>query len=155
VTTQGIVEHDIAPARPMGVAGLGFHHFGLAVRAPEEAVLTLQTLGYTQGATAFDPLQRVNLAMWHHVVMPDVEVIWPGDGPSPIDRLIRGTGTMIYHLCYASADPEGALAALEAAGLQIMQVSPPTPAILFGGTPVSFHSVAGFGLIELLHLPPG
>jgi hypothetical protein len=133
------------------LAGMTFHHFGLAVSGPEQAFLYLASLGYTEGNCIFDPLQRVNLAMRHHALMPDVEVIWPGEGPSPIDNLVKRTGSMIYHLCYACADPSAALAALEAAGLQTMLVSPPTPAILFGGREVSFHHVAGVGLIEMLY----
>jgi hypothetical protein len=142
-------------ATPAGLSELTFHHFGLAVAAPDEAFLYLRTLGYSEGNAVFDPLQQVNAAMRHHPAMPDVEVIWPGDGPSPIDKLIKRTGTMIYHLCYACPRPDAAIAALEAAGLASIQVSPPTPAVLFGGREVSFHTVSGFGLIELLRVPPG
>ncbi len=129
---------------------LRFHHFGLAVAEAEPAFRYLAALGYVEGAMVFDPLQRVNLAMRHHTAMPDVEVIWPGDGPSPIDKMIRKSGSMIYHLCYEVADPETAILSLEAVGLDVVQVSPPKPALLFGGREVSFYSVAGFGLIELL-----
>lgn len=138
---------DIAPA----LANLAFHHFGLAVASPSDAFRYLASLGYTTGNSAFDPLQRVNLAMRHHPTMPDVEVIWPGDGPSPIDKLIKKTGTMIYHLCYASSDADAALAAFSAAGMEILRISPPTPAILFDGQNVSFYHISGFGLIEILH----
>ncbi|OAF15458.1 hypothetical protein AYJ54_39455 [Bradyrhizobium centrolobii] len=137
---------DIAPAS----AALAFHHFGLAVASPEEAFRYLASLGYVAGNSAFDPIQRVNLAMRHHAAMPDVEVIWPGDGPSPIDKLIKRTGTMIYHLCYACPNAEQALDALAASGVEIVPVSEPAPAILFGGQKVSFHHVSGFGLIEIL-----
>ena len=134
----------------IGLPGLRFHHLGLAVADPAEAFRYLQALGYAEGSAVFDPLQRVNLAMRHHPTMPDVEVIWPGDGPSPIDKMIKGSGTLIYHLCYASPDPEAAVAALEAAGVEAVMVSPPKPAVLFAGREVSFYMVSGFGLIELL-----
>jgi hypothetical protein len=133
------------------LSGIAFHHFGLAVAAPEEAFLYLASLGYTEGNSVFDPLQKVNLAMRHHSFMPDVEVIWPGEGPSPIDNLVKRTGSMIYHLCYSCPDPAAALSALERAGLETIVVSPPTPAILFGGREVSFHHISGFGLIEMLY----
>ncbi|NEU97346.1 VOC family protein [Bradyrhizobium uaiense] len=138
--------NDIASA----AASLAFHHFGLAVAAPEEAFRYLASLGYLAGNSAFDPVQRVNLAMRHHPVMPDVEVIWPDHGPSPIDKLIKRTGTMIYHLCYACPNAEQALDALAASGVEIVPVGVPAPAVLFGGQKVSFHHVSGFGLIELL-----
>src|SRR5215210_8106551 len=138
---------NTAPA----LSGTDFHHFGLAVRSPDEAFLYLGSLGYTEGNSAFDPLQKVNLAMRHHPIMPDVEVIWPGDVRSPIDNLLSRTASMIYHLCYTSPNPQAALSALEAAGLATIVVSPPTPAVLFGGRAVSFHHIKGFGLIEFLY----
>ncbi|WP_409190091.1 VOC family protein [Bradyrhizobium sp. RDM4] len=139
-------------ARPpaFDFGNLAFHHLGLAVTSPEEAFRYLALLGYTAGNQVFDPLQRVNLAMRHHPTMPDVEVIWPGDGPSPIDKLISKTGAMIYHLCYTCPNAEDALGELEAAGIDIVMVSAPTPAVLFDGRKVSFHHVSGFGLIEIL-----
>lgn len=133
---------------------LEFHHFGLAVQTPDEAFNYLEALGYQPGAQEFDPLQRVCVAMRHHPRMPDVEVIWPRDRPSPIDALIKGGGSRIYHLCYASREPYEALTALTRKGLAVMQVVEPRPAVLFGGLPVSFHMVSGIGLIELIHGQP-
>lgn len=137
-----------------GIDGLRFHHFGLAVQEPEPAFLYLRTLGYREGRQVFDPLQRVNLAMRHHATMPDVEVIWPGNEPSPIDRLVKRMGSLIYHVCYECTGPDSALAALEAAGLEVVPVSPPTPAVLFGGREVSFYTISGIGLVELLRTEP-
>jgi len=131
--------------------GLRFHHFGLAVHGPAEAFSYLAALGYWEGAVEFDPLQGVNVAMRHHSEMPDVEVIWPGEGPSPIDRLIKGRDSLIYHLCYSAPNAAASLAAIEAAGLQLYTVAEPCPAILFGGLPVSFHAIGGVGVIELIH----
>lgn len=133
--------------------GLRFHHFGLAVPGPDAAFRWLAGMGYEPGAVAFDPIQGVNVAMRHHDRMPDVEVIWPGDVPSPIDRLIK-RGHMIYHLCYVTLDADASVAAMEAAGLDILPVSDPAPARLFGGVPVSFHQIDGVGLIELIHGEP-
>jgi len=99
--------------------GLEFHHFGLAVKSPEAAFHYLDDLGYCAGNTCYDPLQKVNLAMRHHERMPDVEVIWPGAEPSPIDRLLERSDSMIYHLCYTSADVAASVAALEEAGLEV------------------------------------
>lgn len=135
-------------------AGARFHHFGLAVRSPTHSFRYLAALGYTEGAVEYDPLQQVNVAMWHHAEMPDVEVIWPGDGPSPIDRLIRGRESIIYHLCYTTVDAAVTIVSLERAGLQVHTVSEPRPAVLFGGLAVSFHIVEGIGLIELIHGEP-
>jgi hypothetical protein len=130
---------------------LQFHHLGLAVQRPQKAFAFLASLGYRDGKQFFDPLQSVNLAMRHHPVMPDVEVIWPGAETSPIDNLIKGGKSLVYHLCFAAQDAEQALANLQAAGHQIVELAPPTPAVLFGNLPVSFHNVLGFGMIEIIH----
>jgi hypothetical protein len=131
--------------------GLAFHHLGLAVHAPDNAFTYLDALGYRGGASMFDPLQGVNLAIRYHEAMPAVEVIWPGDVASPIDNMLKRRDSLIYHLCYFTRDVPGALAAMEAEGLQVMAVTEARPAILFGGQEVSFHHVANFGLIELIH----
>jgi catechol 2,3-dioxygenase-like lactoylglutathione lyase family enzyme len=133
---------------------LRFHHFGLAVRRPDKAFAYLKSLGYTEGYQTYDPLQFVNLAMWHHETMPDVEVIWPGEVPSPIDNLVKGGKSLIYHLCYVTEQVDQALAGLRNAGLQVVEITPPKPALLFGGVPVSFHNVLGVGLIEIIHGEP-
>ena len=134
--------------------GLSFHHFGLAVRHPADAFTYLRGLGYTEGAELFDPLQCVNLAMRHHAEMPDVEVVWPGDQPSPIDTLIKRNGSLIYHQCYVCHDVANALASIDAAGLRVMPVSLAKPAALFGGTEVSFYNIVNVGVVELIHGDP-
>ena len=133
--------------------GLRFHHFGLAVPEPEPAFRFLAAMGYEPGRQVFDPLQNVNLAMRHHSAMPDVEVIWPGEGASPIDKMIR-RGHMIYHLCYVTADADASVAAIEAAGLEVAPLGPAKPAVLFGGSPVSFYAIDQVGMIELIHGEP-
>jgi catechol 2,3-dioxygenase-like lactoylglutathione lyase family enzyme len=130
---------------------LRFHHLGLAVRRPQKAFAFLAALGYHDGKQVYDPLQSVNLAMRHHPAMPDVEVIWPAESPSPIDNLVTGGRSLVYHVCFATQDAERALAELKAAGHQIVEVVPPKPAILFEGLAVSFHNVLGFGMVELIH----
>jgi catechol 2,3-dioxygenase-like lactoylglutathione lyase family enzyme len=133
---------------------LTFHHLGLAVRRPDRAFAFLAALGYREGEGVYDPLQSVNLAMRYHPAMPAVEVIWPGDGPSPVDSIIRQDRALIYHLCFASDDARQALDDLAAAGHQVIEIAPPTEAVLFGGLPVSFHNVLGFGMIEIIHGRP-
>lgn len=135
----------------MNTFGLSFHHFGLAVRSPEPAFAFLAALGYTGAPALFDPLQGVNLAMRRHTEMPDVEVIWPGAAPSPIDGILKRSDGMIYHLCYTAPDPAASLAKMADEGLEILPATEPKAAILFGGQQVSFYFIGGFGLVELLH----
>jgi hypothetical protein len=134
----------------MNRCGLEFHHFGLAVKSPDAAFRYLNDLGYRAGSTCYDPLQKVNLAMRHHDRMPDVEVIWPGAEPSPIDPMLEQSDGLIYHTCYTSEDVELSLAALEHAGLEVLPLGFPQPALLFDGLEVSFHRITGVGVIEII-----
>lgn len=134
--------------------GLQFHHFGLAVKKPAKAAAYLTALGYREERRAFDPAQQANLAMFHHDTMPDVELIWPGEGPSPVDSIIKRSDGRVYHLCYTADDPKAAIAAMEEQGFEVLEVAAPEPAVLFGGQKVSFHAVTGFGLIEIIDRRP-
>jgi methylmalonyl-CoA/ethylmalonyl-CoA epimerase len=130
---------------------LKFHHFGLAVRRPDEARKFVGRLGYISGEAVFDPAQNVHLQLSTHATQPSVEIIWPGDTTGPVDKLAqRHPSGIIYHLCYETEDLKAALAGLEAAGLRAICISPPTPAPLFGDRPVSFYNVVGLGLVEIL-----
>jgi catechol 2,3-dioxygenase-like lactoylglutathione lyase family enzyme len=135
----------------MNNSQLTFHHFGLAVRRPEEARVFVSTLGYRLGESVFDPAQNVHLQLCAHDTHPAVEIIWPGETKGPSDRLIEcHPAGIIYHVCYETNDLPVALARFEEAKLRVICISPPTPAQLFGGRKVSFYKVTGIGLIEVL-----
>jgi len=130
---------------------LVFHHFGLAVRRPDDAMAFMSTLGYQVGEPVFDPEQNVNLIMCSHETQPSVEIIWPDNTKGPIHGLTdRHPAGVIYHVCYATDDLDAALAGLKKAGLQAVCISPRKRAPLFGGRKVSFYNVLGIGLVEIL-----
>jgi catechol 2,3-dioxygenase-like lactoylglutathione lyase family enzyme len=143
---------DIAAPKSGGqlnALGFHFHHLGLAVRVPEAAFRMLAALGYREAPPVFDPVQRVNLALWCHHEMPTVELVWPGDEPSPVDRFVKGSG-LVYHLCFVVDQLEAAIDRMEAAGFGVLPVTPPQPAVLFGGCRVCFLMTEELGLVELL-----
>ena len=132
--------------------GLRFHHLGLALPDPAPAALFLRGQGYGLGATVRDPLQQADLSMWSHATAPSVEVISPvasGEGPVATILQTRPDG-LVYHLCYTTMDLEQSLDRLEHGGLRPFEVSPPKPALLFGGERVSFYMILGMGLIEFI-----
>jgi methylmalonyl-CoA/ethylmalonyl-CoA epimerase len=134
--------------------GLIFHHVGLAVRKPEAALAFVRGMGYSVQSPVFDSLQNVNLILCTHAHAPAIEIIYRGDGDGPIDALLaRHANGIIYHCCYVSRNVEGTLNRLSDAGLRPVCVSPPKPAVLFGGEQVSFYQVAGVGLIEIIERP--
>jgi methylmalonyl-CoA/ethylmalonyl-CoA epimerase len=135
----------------MNAFGLRFHHFGLAIRRPDDARSFLSGLGYRLGEPLFDPEQNVNLFMCAHETMPDIEVIYPGQGKGPIDGLVaRHASGIVYHPCYVSDDLDATLRRMCEAKLRLQCVSPPKPAVLFGGHRVSFYMIVGIGLIEII-----
>lgn len=132
---------------------LKFHHFGLAVRRPDEARKFIGALGYRSGESVLDPAQNVHLQLCTHPSHPAVEIIWPGPAAGPVAKLTeKHAAGIVYHVCYETDDLAAALAVLEAAGLFAICISPPKPAPLFGGRRVSFYNVTGMGLIEILEL---
>lgn len=136
---------------PLKNSHLEFHHFGLAVRRPDEARIFISLLGYQIGDFVFDPAQNVHLQLCTHETHPAVEIIWPGGAGGPVDKLAqRHASGIVYHLCYETDNLDAALARFTEAQLRVVCISPPTPALLFGGRPVSFYNVVGIGLIEIL-----
>jgi catechol 2,3-dioxygenase-like lactoylglutathione lyase family enzyme len=130
---------------------LRFHHFGLAVRRPDEARRFFSALGCQLGGVFFDPSQNVRLQLCTHPAHPAVELIWPGDTKGPIEELTqRHAGGIIYHVCYETDNLAAALEHYAQARLRIICISPPAQAPLFAGRRVSFYNLVGVGLIEIL-----
>ena len=130
---------------------LAFDHLGLATRNAKQTLAFLRGLGYRSPEPVYDPLQRVHLVLCEHAAMPAVEVIYAaGDEVGPLDAILAQQPQSIYHLCFRTPDLTQTLAAFKAASHRIMVVSPPQPAVLFGGRRVSFYMVRNFGLIEII-----
>ncbi len=127
-----------------------FHHLGLAVRSTERISRFLRAQGYDIGDLIHDPLQNVHLAMCRSDSAPDIELITPAEGPSPIDAVLKRVDTGIYHLCYEVEGREAVEAVFAEHGLKAMPVSPPKPAVLFGGRHVAFYNIIGVGVTEFL-----
>ena len=148
-----IVAGGQGPEGGLALAGrLTFHHHGLALKEDSEALRFVELLGYRTGALVHDPLQDVRLRLCSHATLPAIEFVMPGDRPGPLDAIVRRHDQLLYHTCYEVADRNAVLDSFELSNLRTIEVLAPTPAVLFGGRKVSFHSVMGFGLIELLDL---
>lgn len=142
---------DDAPAgTALAAHGLTFNHLGLAVRNPRRAERMLESMGYHLRDTCHDPRQRVNARLATHEAMPDVEILWPADGGSPIDRILDRVDSGIYHTCYDTPSIAATLASFDTAGVRHLVVSEPTPGVMFDDRPIAFVQVVGFGLIELI-----
>ena len=133
--------------------GMTMHHLGLAVSREDDARLFLDGLGYEFGELVYDPEQDVHLRLATGENLTTIELIMPGENDGPLTPILKRYNELIYHTCYEALNPGASIKAMEDAGLRVMPVAEPRPAVLFGGRRVSFHAIAGFGLIELLEAP--
>ncbi|GJE40402.1 VOC family protein [Methylobacterium persicinum] len=138
------------PGEDSPFRSLTFHHFAVATDDAKLSSEYLAALGYRRGANAYDPLQNVNLEMWHHAGMPDVELVWPSGTSGPVNTMLKKKGVGIYHVCYEVDDLAETVETFRAKDLNFLEVVEPRPAVLFGGRPVAFYLFEGFGLVELL-----
>lgn len=130
---------------------LTFNHLGLAIKHDKDALIMVESLGYSVGDRIYDPLQNVYLRLCTAPRLPSVEFVQPGDaGKSPVDSVIAKFDESIYHTCYETPDLSKTLKQIEQAGLRCLTQSERKPAVLFGGRHVSFYRILGWGLIELL-----
>lgn len=132
---------------------LTFHHFGLAVRNIDAARKVLGGMGYHCGEDVYDPLQEVTLVWCDHETMPAVEIVAPTGKPGPVDSIVAASDAAVYHLCYSAPSIDASVTAIREAGVRIIPIVPPKPAVLFGGKHVGFYQVRGFGLIEIVEDP--
>ena len=130
--------------------GLQFHHLGLAVKKTDATIRFLSGLGYTISPSVRDELQNVHLMLATRRGMPAIEIIYPTETPGPLAPILKARTSMIYHICYESKNREESLRLLEAGKNRVSLLSPPCPAVLFGGRKVSFYVIVGFGVIEIL-----
>jgi methylmalonyl-CoA/ethylmalonyl-CoA epimerase len=124
--------------------GLPFHHVGIAC-ADVDAAAEYVTRAYdvvSDTGTVHDPLQNAYVRLFNAGTPGAIELV---GGPVVAGLLARKTS--YYHVCYTSPDLEATLSAAAAAGA--MCVSPPQPAVLFGGRRVTFVYTP-LGLVEFV-----
>ena len=132
--------------------GLRFHHLGLASRHEDKSAKFLEGLGYNIGNRKYDPLQNVHLRLCKADYMPDVEIVAPTDSAGPLDGILNTAESIYYHICYETTNLNDSLQAIKRHGIRVICVSKPKPAVLFDGREVSFYTIRGLGLTELLEV---
>ena len=136
---------------PNNAFGLTFHHMGLAVKKKDTALIYTNGLGYRAGDEIYDPEQDAHLLLCTQDGWPSIEIVTPGKNKDgPLEPIFKRYNELIYHTCYETEDLNKTLQSWEEQGLRILPVSDPKPAILFGRRKVSFYTIMGFGLVEIL-----
>ena len=136
----------------MSSPDLVFHHMGLLTGQPDLARSRLRLLGYTCGAPVYDPLQDVELCMCNGSPnAPAIELVTPKQTNLGLTRLLRRKDDYVYHVCLTTPSLEAGIRALgDGTQDRVVEIMPPKPAVLFDGARVTFLSVPGLGLVELL-----
>ena len=129
------------------IAGLQFHHIGVACRDIEKEMRSFAIVGYKlEGERFSDPLQKI-----HGCFLvgpgPRIELLAPMDDTSPVMPWLQ-KGVKMYHQAYEVDSIEEAAAALCAERAVI--ISPAKPAVAFGGRKISFLMFPNLLLVELI-----
>ena len=129
------------------IAGLYFHHIGVACRDLEMEMRSFAIVGYTlEGEHFSDPLQKI-----HGCFLvgpgPRVELLAPMDDTSPVMPWLE-KGVKMYHQAYEVESMEDATVALRAK--RAVVISHPRPAVAFRGRKISFLMFPNLLLVELI-----
>jgi methylmalonyl-CoA/ethylmalonyl-CoA epimerase len=136
------------------VEDLGFklRHVGVAVPSLGPTTETLSTLfGYRVVSGPFDdPIQKVsvNFLTTSDNDTAEIELIAPLSEDSPITSMLAKSGGGAYHLCFETSDIDQALVHAKNNGCMI--VSPPVPAVAFGGRRIAWIYTRSRQLFELV-----
>ena len=133
------------------IAGLIFHHIGVAVFDIDATAALYEQGGYKRSDSIFDPIQNVNVCWLTKDKAPTVELIAPVDGKSPVNKTLEKVGVSPYHCCYVVDRMEDAVTELRKQ--KYIMVSKPAEATAFCGSRVCFLFNKNVGLIELVESP--
>ena len=127
-------------------------HVGVAVPALDPATEILESLfGYRVISGPFDdPIQKVtvNFLTQADDDVAEIELIAPLTEDSPIKSMLTKGSGGAYHLCFETSDMEQALAHAKNNGCIV--VSPPAPAVAFGGRRIAWIYTKTRQLFELV-----
>jgi methylmalonyl-CoA/ethylmalonyl-CoA epimerase len=132
--------------------GFKLRHVGVAVPSLAPATETLSALfGYRVISGPFDdPIQKVsvNFLTTSDNDAAEIELIAPLSEDSPITSMLAKSGGGAYHLCFETSDIDQALVHAKNNGCMI--VSPPVPAVAFGGRRIAWIYTRSRQLFELV-----
>ena len=127
---------------------LRFHHIGIACHDIEATKPFYVALGYVASETIVDPIQNIKNCFLSKSSMPQIELLAPVDGNSPVVRTLETSGVTPYHICYEVDDIKAAIKELREQ--HFVRVSKPQPACAINNRRVCFLYNKDVGLIELV-----
>ncbi len=99
-------------------------HIGIAVKDLEETgKFYRELLGMEYLGTEEVESQKVKVAFFK-IGETHIELVMPTSEDSPVAKFLASKGEGIHHICYATDDIEGDLAALKAKGARLINETP-------------------------------
>jgi len=143
------------PAGPWHSGRAKLHHLGYVVPAISRIAEAFaeSVAASWDGRIIHDPLQRVRVAIFKPVEKgnPAFELVEPACEASPVSRFLKSGGGL-HHVCYEIDDLEWGLKEMRRAGF--VMISPPKPAVAFGGRRIAWIYSKSRVLMELLERDP-
>ena len=128
-----------------------FHHVGYAVEAIEPYLKEFfePLFGPCPVSPVYeDPIQRVRVVFVEVPPGTRIELVEPLDENSPVRRFIGDQRGGLYHLCFEVDDLDAEIARFRRR--RCLPLTPPAPAVAFGGRRIVFLMTPQRDLIELL-----
>lgn len=129
------------------VAGLTFHHVGVACRDLDAEERVFAAIGYRrERPDFFDPIQGVH---GRFIVGggPRLELLRNDSDPGVLTPWLK-KGVRFYHLAYEIDDLGRGANDLMALGAKALMK--PVPAVAFDGRPICFYMLPNLSLVELI-----
>jgi len=137
---------------PLDDLNFKLRHVGIAVPSLGPATEVIQSLfGYRVVSGPFDdPIQKVtvNFLTQADQDVAEIELVAPLTDDSPIKSMLSKGSGGAYHLCFETSDIEKAL--IHANKIGCIVVSPPAPAVAFGGRRIAWIYTQTRQLFELV-----
>lgn len=129
-----------------------FHHVGVACRDLDSEAKVMLTLGYRADGAAFtDPVQGIR-GQFVSGPGPRLELLEQTVGSRVLEPWLA-KGVKAYHFGYEVAALEAEVDRLKSVGAIL--VTPPQPAVAFGGRRISFLMLKNLLLVELIEAAGG
>lgn len=127
-----------------------FHHIAIATKDITDSCKKYGELGFVATEVVYDSIQKVNICFLEKQDHPLIELVEPGDENSPVNSVLKKSGTSIYHLCYEVNDIDETIAVLRTQ--RFLLLGKPISAIAINERKICFLYNKNVGLIELVEM---
>ncbi|MHA8051670.1 VOC family protein [Aquirufa sp. ROCK-SH2] len=126
-----------------------FNHIGYVTYSIESTALFYNNAGYSLSKIITDTTQNVKICFLKKIGEPTIELVEPVDELSSVNKILKKSGVVPYHICYEVDDIFVAYDAL--CQLGFTPLFRPVEAIAFNGKLICYFYKKEIGYLELLN----